>query len=35
LVLVDPLGRWGFARSTPTMSWAAMTNVMKNPVTGF
>ncbi len=26
LVLVDMRGRWGFARTTPTMSWAAMTS---------
>jgi beta-aspartyl-peptidase (threonine type) len=35
LVLVDARGRWGFARSTPTMSWAVMTSGLGEPRSGF
>lgn len=35
IVLVDRKGRWGFARTTSTMSWAAMTSAMAEPQRGF
>ncbi len=35
LVLVDARGRFGFARTTPTMSWAAVTSKDAEPRSGF
>lgn len=35
LVLVDARGRFGFARTTPAMSWASMSNLDASPRRGF
>jgi beta-aspartyl-peptidase (threonine type) len=34
LVLVDARGRWAFARTTATMSWAAMSSALVDPLSG-
>ena len=34
IILVDARGRFGFARTTATMSWAAMTNALAEPLRG-
>ena len=35
IILLDARGRWGFARTTSTMSWAAMTNTLADPARGY
>ncbi len=35
IILVDSRGRWGFARTTATMSWAAMTSALADPSRGY
>ncbi|HEY1958075.1 MAG TPA: isoaspartyl peptidase/L-asparaginase [Polyangiaceae bacterium] len=34
IILVDARGRWGLARTTATMSWAAMTSALGDPARG-